>query len=115
MKFEDAQQFHEGLAAIKLDGKIGFVDKTGKLVVPCFYENASAFSGGLAAVRIADKWAIPASFDFADKFSEGRAAIGSGGKFGFIDDKGNPITPVQYERAMGFTNGYGGVLIRVTP
>ncbi|MBO7522558.1 MAG: WG repeat-containing protein, partial [Bacteroidales bacterium] len=37
--------------ATNLDGLCGFIDNTGKEVVPCQYEDAYDFSEGLAAVK----------------------------------------------------------------
>ena len=45
---EDA--FHDGLAKIEVDNKTGFIDKTGKVVIPAEFTYAYPFSEGLAAV-----------------------------------------------------------------
>ena len=42
--------YSEGLAVVCIDGKYGYVDATGQLVIPAKYEVASPFSEGLAAV-----------------------------------------------------------------
>jgi hypothetical protein len=48
---EDMQPFSDGLAAVRIDDKWGFVDRGGKLVIePRFHESA-AFVNGLAAVE----------------------------------------------------------------
>ena len=43
--------YSEGLAAVRDDNwRCGFIDKTGKLVIPCKWISARSFSEGLAAV-----------------------------------------------------------------
>jgi len=59
-RFLKARSFHEGLAAVKLAGKgiggaWGFIDKTGKLVVPARYDWTMDFSEGRAWVRSRDQ------------------------------------------------------------
>jgi hypothetical protein len=36
--YEDVQDFDNGLAAVKLDGKWGFIDKTGTMVIKAEYD-----------------------------------------------------------------------------
>ncbi|MCP3896347.1 WG repeat-containing protein, partial [Moraxella sp.] len=38
----------EGIAWVRKDGKYGFVDKTGKVVIPLIYDYAGSFSESLA-------------------------------------------------------------------
>lgn len=55
--YEDACPFNaEGWAAVKQNGKWGFVDTKGQLMIPCKYEEARSFSGHLAAVRQGEYW-----------------------------------------------------------
>jgi hypothetical protein len=35
--------FSEGFAAVKLNNKWGFIDKTGKAVIPCIYDEVKDF------------------------------------------------------------------------
>ena len=49
-------KYYEGLAMVRLDKKYGFIDKTGKEVIPIKYDNAWGFSEGLANVRLNNKW-----------------------------------------------------------
>lgn len=53
---DDADLFIDGAAAFEKDGKWGFVDTSGKVVIEPQYEEARSFSNGLAAVRIKGKW-----------------------------------------------------------
>ena len=48
--------FNEGLARVSLDNKFGFIDKTGKEVIPMQYNNALYFSEGVAAVQKDTTW-----------------------------------------------------------
>ncbi len=89
--FDMALPFVEGLAEVKNADGCGFIDTTGKAVVPLgsIDDGAEQFSEGLANVKIGKKWGfvdksgnlvIAAQFDYAFKFSEGLAAVGNGGK-----------------------------------
>lgn len=49
-QYEDAQTFSEGLAAVKQGGKWGFIDETGKVVIPFQYDYVGRFSEGRALV-----------------------------------------------------------------
>lgn len=41
---------------MKKDGKYGFVDKSGKIVIPLLYDNVWSFSEGFAGVMRDEKW-----------------------------------------------------------
>ena len=55
-QFEAAYGFHDGRAAVRVDGKIGYIDTAGKLVIPAVYDTwalsngVGQFSDGLAYV-----------------------------------------------------------------
>jgi hypothetical protein len=48
--------FHDGLARIIQNGKWGFIDKEGKIIIPAIYNKVEDFSNGFAAVLISGKW-----------------------------------------------------------
>lgn len=78
-RFDDAKLFvDKGYAAVKKDGKWGFVNTDGNLVIQPAYDDARSFSNDLAAVKIGDKWGfinpegalvIEATFDDAKDFT----------------------------------------------
>src|SRR5262245_41821688 len=79
------------------NGKVGYVDKKGKIVIDPMFDQGQDFFDGLAPVRIGDKWgyidedgklAIDMKFDFAGTFSEGLAMVRNNRKVSFIDSKG---------------------------
>ena len=74
--------FFEGLVVVLSHGKYGFADKTGNLVIPPQFDQASGFSEGVAAVKIDGKygyidktgeWVIEPQYMWADRFSNGLA------------------------------------------
>lgn len=91
--FDDLGYFYNGLAKVKKDGKWGFIDKAGGLVVEPSFERVDRFSEGLAAVKIGGKWGfidksgslvVEPAFDDVDGFSEGVARVEQNGKVGLI-------------------------------
>ena len=55
-EMEIALPFREGLALVKQNGKVGFIDKAGNMVVEPQWDVAYSFSDGLAAVALRGKW-----------------------------------------------------------
>ncbi|MBS6476048.1 MAG: WG repeat-containing protein [Clostridiales bacterium] len=54
---EDLTLFSKGKVAVSIDGKFGYADKSGKLVINPQFDEARRFNdNGLAAVCIGDKW-----------------------------------------------------------
>ena len=116
--YDNIYVFEEGLAGVKLNGKWGFIDKTGKEVIPFKYDFACAFSGGLAKVRLNGKWGFidetgreicPCKYAAADIFSEGLAQVELNGKVGYIDTTGEEVIPCKYDYAYEFKDGFARV------
>ena len=128
-RFERASDFHEGLAYVEekmwLEGPIGFIDKTGRLVIPLRRQaDEPRFSEGLAAVGLdggygfidqTGKTVIEPQFSYAGDFSEGLAWVHTrDGKEGFIDKAGQfVIGPGDYglTDASNFSEGLAAVRI----
>lgn len=58
LEYENGRAFSHGLAAVRKNGKWGFIDNTGKIIVLFEYDYAESFSEGLAWVRKNEKWGI---------------------------------------------------------
>lgn len=118
--------FSEGLSLVRDKGRYGFVDTSGKLVIPMEYCEADSFSEGLAAVSLEDsqvflhgqydreKWGyidktgkmvIDAKYQTAQPFSEGMAAVRTEDGVGYIDKTGKEVIPCQYRWGGYFRNG----------
>lgn len=79
--------FSDGRAVVRVHDKVGYIDKTGKMVIAPIYSVACPFSEGLAAV------------------SE------TGQKYCYIDINGKPQTPSNFESAEPFHCGYAKVAV----
>ena len=51
-KYDNAYDFHEGLALVELNGKWGFINTEGKEVIPLKYDWAMSFENGKAKVEL---------------------------------------------------------------
>jgi len=124
--FEQIRSFSGGLAAVKMQGKWGYVDKTGKVVIPFLYDQTTRFEGNWASVRkdgawgIIDKAGTSVSMDrplaSLSRFSEGLAAAQakSGGKWGYVDWTGSFVIQPQFDRADDFSQELAAVAIGAT-
>lgn len=111
--------FCEGLAWVETSDGFGFIDKTGKVVIPGKYDDVLDFSEGLAAVQKNEKWGfidktgkevISCQYDFVSSFYEGLAlAVVDGSKGGYIDKTGKEVIPFQYAGAKPFSEGLAAV------
>jgi len=113
---ENIQQLfpgNQGLNGALIDGKYGFVDRTGKLRIANRYEQIGMFSEGLAAVRIGNKWgyidqndnlSIQPQYSEAGEFLKGVAIVKKDGKSNLINKTGEVLLSDYYER-VSFTEG----------
>ncbi len=104
-KYYDVDNFAEGLAPVAdKDGKWGYIDKKGKLVIDCQYDSASSFSDGLARVKkdgkigyinSKNKVVIDFIYDEGNSFSEDLAYVRKENDSMFIDKKGKTILSLK--------------------
>lgn len=114
----DIRDFSEGLAAVRQGMKYGFIDRTGKVVIPCVYHSVSNFKEGFALVDTGEQlgfidktgnMAIPLSYARADDFNEGLARVRTGMHYGLIDQTGKEVVPLIYQNISSFKDGYAVV------
>lgn len=118
------QELEEDLALAISNGKFGFKNKTGKVVIPCTWNGAWGFQEGLARVKDSNgKWGfidktgkviIPCTWFLAGNFSEGLAWVrDSNLDYGYIDKTGKVIIPCKWQNAYSFVNGKAKVTSKV--
>lgn len=101
----DELAFSEGLAVIRVDGKMnkigndllfggesfGYINKSGEIVIAPKFRGAESFSGGLAPVRVDGDPEAP--FPYCD------------GLWGLIDRSGKLVVPPKYEMVTQLSDG----------
>jgi hypothetical protein len=92
--------FQEGFARFVRDGKFGFFDKTGQIVIEPKFDFAQPFSEGLAAVCMD-----------CQKKTENEYSYFHGGKWGYINKEGELVIPLEFEAVNSFDNGKARVKI----
>lgn len=101
------------------NGKSGFIDNKGQIVIDFVFDGASSFSEGLARIFVNEKVgfidtkgnvAIEPKFDSALGFSEGLSVVTIGDKQGYIDKKGNIVIKPSFYHANNFENGIALIL-----
>jgi len=109
------------MAKVKINNKWGFINKSGKEIIPVKYNSIYDFSDGLALAIINDKWGfidktgkeiIPLKYDRALLyFTEGLTGVAIKDKWGFIDKAGKVIIPFKYDSVFNFKDGKSDVRI----
>ena len=103
-----------GLAKVKKDGKIGYVNKQGVEIIKPQYEEGLTFNEGYAAVKINNKWqyldstgklVTQALYDDAYNFNNGLAVVVKNNLFGYINVSGEVVIPIGFSNAHGFFEG----------
>ncbi|HEY6001373.1 MAG TPA: WG repeat-containing protein [Anaeromyxobacter sp.] len=103
---------------VQRDGKWGYIDRTGRVVVAPRFDRAERFSEGLAAVVLDGRHGyVDAAGAMAlapreqpagpvhRPFRDGLAAVRSEGGIGFIDRSGNLVIPARFTSAEDFSEG----------
>jgi WG containing repeat len=119
--YEAGSKMENGFALVVYNNKRGFIDASGKEVIPLLYDDATMFSQeGLAAVQFAGKygyintkgeWMIQPIFDNAFGFSEGLARVMKNNLYGFINTAGAIVIPCRYAFAYDFSNQLSAVML----
>lgn len=121
--------YYEGLAVVRKEGKAGYINKEGKVVIPFEYERAYGFEQGRAWVKSGGKWGIinrkgkyvyapkctePAGLSAKelsalDGYHEGLIAVRTDSMYGYIDTNGSMVIPPRFTRAHPFYDGIAAV------
>lgn len=116
--YDEVKSFYDGLAAVSLNEKWGFINQQGKEIIPLKYDHTFSFSNGSASVELNGKHGfidqkgnviIALKYNSAYPFTDGLASVSLNGKFGFIDQQGKEIIPLKYDHAYFFSDGLAAV------
>ena len=112
----NTEGFVNGMALIKYNGKWGFLNASGKLIIPAVYDDANYFNGGYSTAKKGSEFVvlnqngeetkISGNPIDVNEFSEGLAPYRSATKqFGFIDVHGKIAIPAKFESVGFFHHG----------
>ena len=110
---EDLGSFSHGLAGVKKGGKVGYIDKKGRTVIPFEYDGPiQEYRGGIVTVyKGGDNIYMDTSGKelFRTKsfgrYYDGLSTVREDGLIGFKDTKGNVVIPCQFDFAGDFSDG----------
>ncbi|MDR1556845.1 MAG: WG repeat-containing protein [Tannerellaceae bacterium] len=125
-KYESVSAFSEGVAAVKQNGKWGYVNSNGKEILPAAYELAYPFSDGVGVLAAADNTLL-AIVDNTGRltpireklktdsrfaiFSDGLLLVYNGRKWGYLNKEGRLAIECKYASAQPFSEGLAAVLL----
>jgi WG repeat protein len=111
----------DALFEVEEQGREGFIDRSGQIVVPLCFDAVGEFSEGLARFKRDGRWGyidlagnivIEPTFPWAEEFHEGLAHVqvtgtilGYDGRWGYIDQTGKIVIPPNSGRMSSDSNG----------
>ncbi len=107
-----------GLFPVKVNGKYGYMQRSGKLTIEPDFDEVGRFHEGLAYAVVRERcgyidtsgtFVIRAQSEACGDFSEGLARVKRDGKWGFLDTTGKLTIAAKYDDAQGFSQGLAGV------
>jgi hypothetical protein len=99
---------------ILINGKWGYIDTSGRIVISPRFSEAFMFQEGLAVIVVGNKWGfidptgrevISPTFHEATSFYEGLACVLVGKQWGYIDTNGTLVIPPRFNEKGVFRNG----------
>ena len=115
-----ANEFSEGAVGVKKDGKYGFIDRLGQVIVPFGFEWVGPFREGCAIVRVGKtfgmidktgKFIIPADWDSLTEMSCGALTGVANGKWYVIKKDGGTVEIRGADSVSTFSDGLAMVRI----
>ena len=114
--YDKIGDFHNGMAVVIKNEKIGYINSFGKEIIPCKYDihDNSNYSEGFAVVckdsyygyiDKSGKEITKIVYSDATEFKNGFALVEKGGKWGFIDKTGKEIISPIFDYARNFSEG----------
>jgi len=112
--YEEAQNFSENRAAVKMNDKWGVIDQTGRIITPFIYDELYPFIQGLSRGRKGINWGLlnrtgseltEFKYQMLGEFSEGLCPVKLRGLCGYLSLQGKEQIPLVYNHIEPFING----------
>jgi len=112
----DDYYFHNGLAEVEINGKYGFIDESGEIVIEPKFDYVASFHRGLARVGMNGKYGfidesgeivIKPKFDEVSDFDEdiSLSKVRINDKYGYINKNGEFVIEPKFDDIIGFNDG----------
>lgn len=114
------EESYEPRFRIEKEGKFGYIDQKGEIVIQPQFKFCHDFHEGLAGVLHIGMWgfidtdgqfSIPALYSDVSVFSEGLAAVRQSNKAFYIDRTGKQLGETTYDETAPFSDGLGKVKV----
>jgi len=92
------------LFPVLIGGKVGYIDRTGKLVLPARFDPTCDPQVDAVTMATPDPY-VDWRIRWARDFHEGRCAVSLNGKMGYIDTRGRPVSKESFDAAEDFSDG----------
>lgn len=119
--FEDAGDFYEGRAAVRVRSGWGLIDRTAGFIMLPQYELlewygkwnvvAACIDGGWELYDRCGKQLTSGRYDWIGECSEGVMVAYRGDRYGYLRCDGSPLTDLKFDEAFAFSNGNGSVYL----
>lgn len=104
--------FGQELIPYEENGKFGYKDSIGNVIVQPKYDRAEEFSQGVAIINIGGRY-VEANYWDGEIYKS--RTVFTGGKYVLIDQTGKEITPIKYDYIGTFHEGRAIVEIKENP
>jgi len=123
--YDSITPFHEGIAAVKLNGEWGYINEQGEVILKSEYDLVYNFNNNAGVVTLPDNTIVaivdshgsitrPSNLFKIDKrfplFSDGLLLVTDGLKWGYLNKSGKLAIPCKYYYAKPFSEGLAGVV-----
>ena len=117
--YDFVEPFSEGLAAVTVDDKVGYISKMGEMKIPLKYDEGLAFSEGFAIVEYEGaygminrngEYILKPEYTYLGVLKNGLVSFeNKNGKFGFFDRKGFVKIKPTYDDVFDFEKNHAKV------
>jgi hypothetical protein len=122
-KYDEGQDFYDGVTSVAIAGKAGAIDTLGNEIIPLIYAKVWLLGDRMFAVsKTGNKFALANAIgqvltqEIYDQFgndtgafSNGICAVSKLNKWGYIDKAGKLLGLIDYDQVTAFHNGIGKV------
>jgi WG containing repeat len=118
-KFDDSRFFNEGLAAVKLYNKWGYINSDGEFQIQPKFDGCGVFNersapvifeGKMGCIKTDGSWFLEPLFDVLIP-SEGIASVKLNGKWGYIKTDGTYLVRPRYDFCSDFNRRIANVVL----